>query len=78
MTVAGGHDDIRGGVTWIGEDGRVTAWDNIDAHPQSLLRERLGPDEIHLLGDRDPVDYQGHSHTRNFLNCVKSRATTIL
>ena len=76
MTIAGGYDDIRGGTKWIGNDGWV--WvdrGGIDAHPKSLLREKFGPDEIHLL----PIDNStGHeNHTRNFLDCVRSRATTL-
>ncbi len=77
MVVAGDHDDIDGGVKWIGEDGWVSTWDFVEAHPRSLLRERIGPGEIRLPGVGDPVDRKGTSHTRNFLDCVRSRATTI-
>ncbi len=76
MTIAGGHDDIRGGTKWIGKDGWV--WVNrgsIDTHPKSLLREKISPDEIHLLRAENPLDHEGH--TRNFLDCVRSRATTL-
>ncbi len=76
MTIAGGHDDIRSGTKWIGEDGWV--WVNrggIDSHPISLLRERFNPGEIHLLRVGNPIDHEGH--TRNFLDCVKSRSTTL-
>jgi predicted dehydrogenase len=76
MTIAGGHDDIRGGTKWIGKEGRV--WVNrggIDAFPKSLLREKFGPSEIHLLRMKNPIDHEGH--TRNFLDCVRSRATTL-
>lgn len=72
MTIAGAHDDIEGGVKWIGEDGWVSTWDNIDAHPKSLLKEKFSADEISLR----PLSTRG-GHTRNFLDCVKSRATTI-
>lgn len=72
MVVAGGHDDIEGGVKWIGEDGWVSTWDETDAHPRSLLSEKFSPNEISL----HPLDTRG-GHTRNFLDCVKSRATTI-
>jgi predicted dehydrogenase len=70
MIIAGGHRDIRGGTKWIGEDGWV--WvnrGNIDAQNKKLLEEKLGPDEIHLF--RSP------GHWRNFLDCVKSRKTTL-
>jgi predicted dehydrogenase len=72
MVVAGGHDDIEGGVKWIGEDSWISTWDETDAHPKSLLSEKFIPNEISL---RPPGSRGGH--TRNFLDCVKSRATTI-
>jgi predicted dehydrogenase len=70
MIIAGGHRDIRGGTKWIGDDGWV--WvnrGNIDAHPRRLLEEKFGPDEVHLF--RSP------GHWRNFLDCVKSRKSTL-
>ncbi len=70
MIIAGGHEDIRGGTKWIGEDGWV--WVDrgaIDANPKELLKEKIGPDEIRLF--RSP------GHWRNFLDCVKSRKTTL-
>jgi len=70
MTIAGGHRDIRGGTKWIGEDGWV--WvdrGGMDANPKDILKEKIGPDEIHLF--RSP------GHWRNFLDCVKNRKTTL-
>lgn len=70
MTIAGGHRDIRSGTKWIGEDGWV--WvdrGGMDANPKKILKEKIGPDEIHLF--RSP------GHWRNFLDCVKSRKTTL-
>jgi len=70
MIIAGGHGDIRGGTKWIGEDGWV--WvdrGGMDANPKDILKEKIGPDEIHLF--RSP------GHWRNFLDCVKSRKTTL-
>jgi predicted dehydrogenase len=70
MTIAGGHRDIRGGTKWIGEDGWV--WvdrGGMDANPKDILKEKIGPDEKHLF--RSP------GHWRNFLDCVKSRKTTL-
>ncbi|MFC1724570.1 Gfo/Idh/MocA family protein [candidate division KSB1 bacterium] len=70
MTIAGGHDDIKHGTKWIGEHGWV--WVDrgfLDANPKSLLRERFDPDEIHLLHSK--------GHHRNFLDCVKTRETTL-
>lgn len=70
MIIAGGHEDIAGGTKWIGQDGWV--WvdrGKIDARPKKLLEEKIGLDEIHLF--RSP------GHWRNFLDCVKSRKTTL-
>ncbi len=70
MTIAGGYDDIQGGTKWIGDLGWV--WVNrgtLDASPRSLLREKFGPNEIHL--------YISPGHAREFIQCVKSRGTTL-
>ena len=70
MTIAGGHGDIRSGTKWIGPDGWV--WvdrGGIEAEPKSLLQEKFAPSEIHL--------YRSPGHQREFLDCVKSRATTL-
>jgi predicted dehydrogenase len=70
MTIAGGYDDIRGGTKWIGDLGWV--WVNrngFDAEPKSLLREKFGPGEIQL--------YRSPDHTKEFIDCVKSRALTL-
>jgi len=76
MTIAGGHPDIRMGTKWIGDDGWVwVSRGGIDAEPKSLLREVLGADEIRLSNVGDPIDRE--NHTRNFLDCVKTRATTL-
>ncbi|HEY0074484.1 MAG TPA: Gfo/Idh/MocA family oxidoreductase [Abditibacteriaceae bacterium] len=67
----GGNKGIRGGTKWIGEDGRWVWVDRggLDANPKSLLQEKIGPEEIQL--------YRTPGHHRNFLDCVKSRQTTI-
>ncbi len=65
-----GFDGNRHGITFEGDDGWV--WVNrgaIEAHPKSLLQERIGPDEIHL-----PVSTL---HQRDFIECVRSRGRTI-
>jgi predicted dehydrogenase len=70
MIIAGGYSDIRSGTKWIGENGWV--WvdrSGIDANPKKLLEEKIGPDGIHL--------FNSPCHWRNFLDCVKSRDTTI-
>ena len=70
ITISGGHRDIRGGTKWIGDEG----WIQVDrgflnASNKKLLDEKIKPSQIHLF--RSP------GHTRNFLDCVKSRATTL-
>lgn len=73
MIIAGGHADVcngRGGTKWIGDNGWILVdRGHIDAHPKSLLNEKIGAAELHL--------YQSPGHVRNFLDCVKSRAETL-
>ncbi|MCX7045620.1 MAG: Gfo/Idh/MocA family oxidoreductase [Candidatus Sumerlaeota bacterium] len=55
-------------TTFRGTEGWVAIWrGGIDAEPKSLLKSVIKPDEIHLGTHRD--------HKKNFLECVKSRAT---
>lgn len=59
------------GTRWIGEDGR---WIHVDrgrqsSNPASIWQDIIGPGETRLYHSRD--------HWRNFLDCVKSRRTTI-
>jgi predicted dehydrogenase len=71
MIVANARQQPRGmGARWIGDKGWV--WvdrGGIDAEPKSLLRDRIGPEEINLL--------HSPGHIQNFLECVMSRQTTI-
>jgi hypothetical protein len=70
MTIAGGHGDIRGGTKWIGTDGWV--WcdrGGLEMNPKNLMNEENTPHKISLL--RSP------GHHRNFLDCVKTRRTTL-
>jgi predicted dehydrogenase len=58
------------GVRFEGERGWVfVSRDGIDAGPKSLLKERFGPEEVHL--------YESGGHTQNFLDCVRSRRETV-
>jgi len=60
----------RGGALWEGEDGWV--WvdrGGMDAEPKALLKDVIEPNETPLYRSRD--------HSDNFLDCVRSRATTI-
>ncbi|HSV72840.1 MAG TPA: Gfo/Idh/MocA family oxidoreductase [Chthonomonadales bacterium] len=67
----GGNRGVRGGTRWIGANGSWIWVDRggIDAEPKSLLRETIGPDETQL--------YRSPGHHREFLECVKSRRSTI-
>lgn len=70
MVLAGGHDEIWGGTKWIGEYGWI--WvdrGQFESEPASLKHEVIGPEEIRLYKSRD--------HHQNFLDCVRSRGTTI-
>ena len=71
--LAGGYDDIRGGIKWIGTDGWIWVdrgafesshpeWRQLKELPDAMARERL---------------YVSNNHWRNFLDCVKSRKPTI-
>ena len=56
----------RPGVRFEGTHGWVYVTRGaIDAGPKSLLRERIGPGEIHL--------YRSDDHKQNLLDCVRSR-----
>ena len=58
------------GARWVGDKGWVYVdRSKIDAEPKSLLREQIGPGEIHL--------YESVDHHQNFLDCVRSRKPTI-
>ena len=59
----------RHGVKFIGDKGWVFTRGEIEAEPKSLLREVIGPGEIHL--------YNSPDHAQNFIDCVRSRAETI-
>lgn len=58
------------GALFMGTEGWVFVCRGyINAHPESLLRSVIGPDEIHLIESND--------HHRNFLDAIKSRRGTI-
>jgi len=58
------------GVRFEGEDGWVFVNRfGISASTESILKETIGPDEIHL-----PVS---NNHSKNFLDCVRTRQQTI-
>ncbi|RPJ83792.1 MAG: gfo/Idh/MocA family oxidoreductase [Acidobacteria bacterium] len=70
ITLAGGYPEIQSGTRWIGERGWV--WvdrGGFESQPAHLASEIIGPNESKLYRSRD--------HFQNFLDCVRSRATTI-
>lgn len=71
----GSNNRYSQGVRFIGQTGWVhVARSGLDAHPKSLLKERIGPDEIHLPR---PSGDDRKGHRRDFLDCVKTRRETI-
>jgi predicted dehydrogenase len=72
MIVANNQQQPKGmGTVWYGEKGwiHVDRNDKLEAEPQSILNERIGPNEIRL--------YESNDHHQNFLDCVRSRKQTI-
>ena len=58
------------GVKWIGDKGSVYIRRGfMDTEPKSLMREKIGPDEIQL--------YRSNGHKQNFIECIFSRKETI-
>jgi predicted dehydrogenase len=73
MTIAGGHNDIKGGTKWIGTDGWV--WVNrgaFDASNQEWKDWKYVPDEL-----RKVQLTRSSNHFRNFIDSVKSRQPTL-
>jgi predicted dehydrogenase len=73
MTIAGGYNDIKGGVKWIGTEGWV--WvdrGGFDASNPEWKKGKNLPEEL-----RQVKLYESKGHQRNFLDCVKSRQPTI-
>ncbi len=58
------------GVTFEGERGAISVnRGRLAANPPSLLKEVIGPNEIHL--------YESRNHFANFLECVRTRRAAI-
>lgn len=73
MTIAGGYDDIKSGVKWIGTEGWV--WvdrGGFEASNPEWKKGKSLPEEL-----RKVKLYESKGHQRNFLDCVKSRQPTI-
>jgi hypothetical protein len=73
MTVAGGHPDIKMGTKWIGTEGWV--WvdrDGFDVSNPGLKRGKYLPREL-----RKVKLYTSDNHFQNFLDCIKTRQSTV-
>jgi predicted dehydrogenase len=69
--VVASEDVFKNGIRFVGDKGWVHVDRNtVDAEPKSLLKERFSGAMARNLQDRQ-------NHRRNFLDCVKSRATPI-
>ena len=63
------------GVRFIGDDGWVhVTRSGVKTDPPDLRKAKIGPDDIHL--PRPAGDHR-QGHRRDFLDCVKTRKTTI-
>jgi hypothetical protein len=70
MVIAGGYKDIRGGTTWIGDEGWIwVTRGKLEAEPASLLTSEIQANEIRL--PKSPGHYE------EFIQCVKSRSATL-
>lgn len=71
IRVANASQQPKGmGACWYGEKGWIhVSRRGIWASDPAILREKIGPDEIHL--------YKSENHHKNFIDCVKSRRETI-
>ena len=71
----GSKNHYSQGVRFIGGRGWVhVARAGIDANPKGLLKEKIGPEEVHLA---KPSGDHRQGHRRDFLDCVKTRSQTI-
>ncbi len=54
------------GVLFTGTEGKIeVSRDHLVAQPESLLRQRIAPDQVHL--------YESKNHPDNFLECIRTR-----
>ncbi len=57
------------GIKFIGEKGWLFVdTGRIDAEPKSILKEEIGPNEIHL--------YESSNHASNFIECIRTKKPT--
>jgi len=72
MIVANAAQQPKGmGAAWYGDRGwiHVDRGNRLVASDPAILRERIGPDEIHL--------YRSDNHHGNFVECVRTRRPTV-
>ncbi len=68
--VVANNRQVSQGAKWFGDKGWIhVSRGGLNASDPKILKEVIGPDEIQLYNSRD--------HLQNFLDCVKSRKTTI-
>ena len=73
MTMAGGHGDIQTGTKWIGDEGWVyVSREKFEASNDEWKKMKQLPD-----AQRKAKVYTSSNHTRNFLDCIRSRKPTI-
>jgi predicted dehydrogenase len=73
MTMAGGYEEIRGGIKWIGTDG----WVHVDREHFEASNEEWQDMKQLPESDRKIKLTISNDHYRNFLDSVKSRQPTI-
>ncbi len=70
VTVVRDDDMKYKSILFTGTEGEIeVSREFIDAKPQSLLREHIGPEKIHL--------YKSRNHYANWLECIRSRQKAI-
>ena len=68
--IVANNKQLAQGAKWYGDKGWIyVKRGKLEAEPASVLKEVIGPDEIHLYESRD--------HKQNFLDCVKARTECI-
>jgi predicted dehydrogenase len=76
VVIAGGHNDIKSGTKWIGENGGWVwvdrgRFETSDPHWKEEIRKREDKKDLAVLLAVSP------GHQREFLDCVKSRRKTL-